>query len=94
MVSLRNFTITNFFRAIRFFLYVSLMPWMKAAADPSHWKAGKLRQVRETTFAPAKETPGPHPLLVYVSQKDAVFPVVLLLQRIMPILCLYQAGKE
>lgn len=26
IVSLRNFTITNFFKAIRFFLYVSLMP--------------------------------------------------------------------
>lgn len=25
IVSLRNFTITNFFKAIRFFLYVSLM---------------------------------------------------------------------
>ena len=38
--------------------------------------------------------PGPHPLLIYVSQKDAVFPVVLLLQRVVPILCLYQAGEE
>lgn len=35
----------------------------------------------------------PYPLLIYVSQKDALFPVVLLLQRIMPILCLYQAGE-
>jgi len=36
---------------------------------------------------------GPYPLLIYVSQKDALFSVVLLLQRIMPILCLYQAGE-
>lgn len=38
--------------------------------------------------------PGPYPLLIYVSQKDAVFPVVLLLQRVVPILCLCQAGEE
>lgn len=38
--------------------------------------------------------PDSYSLLIYVSQKDAVFPVVLLLQRVVPIFCLYQAGEE
>lgn len=38
--------------------------------------------------------PDSYSLLIYVSQKDAVFPVVVLLQRVVPIFCLYQAGGE
>lgn len=44
IVSLRNFTITNFFRAIRFFLYVSLMPWMKATENRSKSLESLVRQ--------------------------------------------------
>lgn len=68
IVSLRNFTITNLFRAIRFFLYVSLMPWVRAAQKgPSHRAApvrdsskeparsNQLQQRRESQPAPARE---------------------------------------
>ena len=64
MVSLRNFTITNFFRAIRFFLYVSLMPWMKATENRSESPERPLRQVTETSCSnlpcTCKGNPGLH----------------------------------
>lgn len=68
------------------------MPWMEAG---EHIQA--TGEPRDRDLSPHRLLPSaqhrPYPLLIDVSQENAVLPVVLLLQGVVPILSLDQAGE-